>query len=157
MEETPCEHGENMQTPHRKAREIAILGVGATRHLGSMFSAILAQLAFHLFIAIGIYKEDVKKCNKKLFWNKSPTCFYLHRTDITLYNSLEEVPTTVAEHTYDVKPGQELHCKMCNFLRKVPGRVPQSCIVQYQACCGTDAILHITSQCTTKIIFKLLF
>src|SRR4029434_7777028 len=25
-EETPCEHGENMQTPHRKAREIAHLG-----------------------------------------------------------------------------------------------------------------------------------
>src|SRR4029434_11247887 len=24
-EETPCEHGENMQTPHRKAREIAHL------------------------------------------------------------------------------------------------------------------------------------
>src|SRR4029434_6680542 len=25
LEETPCEHGENMQTPHRKAREIAHL------------------------------------------------------------------------------------------------------------------------------------
>src|SRR4029434_9421718 len=25
VEETPCEHGENMQTPHRKAREIAHL------------------------------------------------------------------------------------------------------------------------------------
>src|SRR4029434_8100549 len=23
VEETPCEHGENMQTPHKKAREIA--------------------------------------------------------------------------------------------------------------------------------------
>ena len=23
VEETPCEHGENMQTPHRRAREIA--------------------------------------------------------------------------------------------------------------------------------------
>src|SRR4029434_8464267 len=27
-EETPCEHGENMQTPHRKAREIAHLRSG---------------------------------------------------------------------------------------------------------------------------------
>src|SRR4029434_7313892 len=25
VEETPCEHGENMQTPHRKAQEIAHL------------------------------------------------------------------------------------------------------------------------------------
>ena len=25
VEETPCEHGENMQTPHRKAREIALI------------------------------------------------------------------------------------------------------------------------------------
>ena len=33
VEETPCEHGENMQTPHRKAREIAHLsteGLGRT-------------------------------------------------------------------------------------------------------------------------------
>src|SRR4029434_270467 len=30
-EETPCEHGENMQTPHRKAREIAHL---STVHSG---------------------------------------------------------------------------------------------------------------------------
>src|SRR4029434_6198256 len=33
VEETPCEHGENMQTPHRKAREIARLsteGLGRT-------------------------------------------------------------------------------------------------------------------------------
>src|SRR4029434_7800657 len=31
VEETPCEHGENMQTPHRKAREIAHL---STVHSG---------------------------------------------------------------------------------------------------------------------------
>src|SRR4029434_9137384 len=31
LEETPCEHGENMQTPHRKAREIAHL---STVHSG---------------------------------------------------------------------------------------------------------------------------
>ena len=31
VEETPCEHGENMQTPHRKAREIAHL---STVHFG---------------------------------------------------------------------------------------------------------------------------
>ena len=33
VEETPCEHGENMQTPHRKAREITHLsteGLGRT-------------------------------------------------------------------------------------------------------------------------------
>src|SRR4029434_849597 len=33
LEETPCEHGENMQTPHRQAREIAHLsteGLGRT-------------------------------------------------------------------------------------------------------------------------------
>src|SRR4029434_2186236 len=29
--ETPCEHGENMQTPHRKAREIAHLSTEAPR------------------------------------------------------------------------------------------------------------------------------
>src|SRR4029434_9040023 len=31
VEETPCEHGENMQTPHRKAREITHL---STVHSG---------------------------------------------------------------------------------------------------------------------------
>ena len=30
LEETPCEHGENMQTPHRKTREIAHLSLGRT-------------------------------------------------------------------------------------------------------------------------------
>src|SRR4029434_5639571 len=30
VEETPCEHGENMQTPHRKAREIALCTLGRT-------------------------------------------------------------------------------------------------------------------------------
>src|SRR4029434_10510368 len=31
VEETPCEHGENMQTPHRKAREIAHLSTVHSR------------------------------------------------------------------------------------------------------------------------------
>src|SRR4029434_10704660 len=31
VEETPCEHGENIQTPHRKAREIAHLSTEAPR------------------------------------------------------------------------------------------------------------------------------
>ena len=39
-EETPCEHGENMQTPHRKAREIAHL---STVHSGFIIHAISSK------------------------------------------------------------------------------------------------------------------
>src|SRR4029434_2332572 len=101
VEETPCEHGENMQTPHRKAREIAHL---STVHPGEDLppgaNSAPCGNRTHDLLAV---RRQCKQC-KQLSHRDTVTAYNEHTHSNSSNVEFKNIPSTLTFAEPDASP-----------------------------------------------------
>src|SRR4029434_9468325 len=94
VEKTPCEHGENMQTPHRKAREIAHLStVHSGEDLPPRANSAPCGNRTHDFLAV---RRQCKQCTQLSHRATVQQYYYQHIVLLRLRSDQKKNPRLYA-------------------------------------------------------------